>query len=694
MVTPSRPQSPRDVPSGESPVGLTADSLREMLSLGRGGEFPVLAPPGEKAASGVQLFGEYEVLEKVAHGGMGVVYKARHVPLNRVVALKMILGGQFAGPAQVARFRREAEAAARLLHPNIVPIYGVGEHAGWHYLTMPFLEGGNLARAAARERFSPASAAAVMATVAAAVDHAHRNGVLHRDLKPNNILLDDAGAPHVTDFGLARLLEEDECLTRTAAVMGTPAYMAPEQACAKAAAQRPAADVYSLGAILYELLTGRPPFAEATPVETLRRAIQEPPPRPRGLDRRIDKDLETICLKCLEKDPAHRYASAAALAEDLERWRRREPVAARPAGRLLRTRRWARRNPAIAVLLVALSVALVAALWVARAVDRQSQQKARLLVLVGDAIGKELTELWKDDRREYLPISIEKLAVLAGTGAIPDPDSADALPLVVAVHDNDNEKPAATAEAYARLLLYLQGAMAQELGRPVRPELRLYKHNRHARADMLKGEVHLMRMGAHSYLLARDKDPQLEPLVREKTPGGKMIVFFTRPDTGIRTLADLKGRSVAAGDVTSTTSGFWGPVHLYRARITLADLKAYEFNSVHGTAMKAVDGRFFDAGVTGLNSFTRKPRQGLVRLTVAGGGSATWVGRRGQATDVAASFRKSMTSLRDDSILRLLGEATEGFEPCGQEDFEEMHRARPERKAFFGGRDPLEATDE
>src|SRR5882724_5162775 len=271
-------------------------------------------------------FGDYALLEEIGRGGQGVVYRARQKSLNRTVALKVIGLGQWSTTPHLRRFRHEAEAAARLEHPQIVPIYEIGERDGSCYFSMKFIVGGQLDAILKREPMSIRRAAELLVKIARTVQFAHERGILHRDIKPGNILLDRHGEPHLTDFGLARLIEHQSTITNSFDVLGTPSYMAPEQAAGRTKELTPAADVYSLGAVFYDMLTGEPPFAGGTTYETIRMVLEAEPHNPRTRNTKLDVDLATICLKCLEKDPTRRYQSAGALADDVEHWLRHEPI--------------------------------------------------------------------------------------------------------------------------------------------------------------------------------------------------------------------------------------------------------------------------------------------------------------------------------------------------------------------------------
>ncbi len=376
---PATPASPFDMANAETLVG---DNL----------------PPTGALPS--RFFGNYELLDELGRGGMGVVYRARQRNADRLVALKVIRLDQLHSLSRdtqttaVDRFRTEAQAAARLNHDNIVTVYEVGEYQGQQFYSMRYVEGQSLAELVRQKPLSCRRAAAILEPVSRAVHDAHTKGILHRDIKPHNILIDAAsGRPLVADFGLAKLTQGREELTHAGEVMGTPAYMSPEQACDSASVTA-ASDTYSLGATLYCVLTGRPPFQAATAIETLRQVCDAEPAPPRQLNPQIDLDLETICLKCLEKSPQRRYETAAALADDLARYLRGEPIVARPIGSLDRAWRWCKRNPleaglaaiAVSFLLLASVVSTVAYVTTKRALDDSEQSLREAVAVVNDML--------------------------------------------------------------------------------------------------------------------------------------------------------------------------------------------------------------------------------------------------------------------------------------------------------------------
>ncbi len=370
---------------------------------------PVLRP--DRIAPERRFFASYELLGEISRGGMGVVYHARQFNPEREVALKMIHPAGRATPAARLRFEVEVAAVARLHHPRIVSLYESGEHEGVCYFSMRLVKGAGLDELLAGDRLpkEPAARVALLIKVAQAVHYAHQRGILHRDLKPSNILIDADGEPCIADFGLAKIQESDAGLTQDQSVLGSPSYMAPEQAAGKGGEVTTAADVYSLGAILYELLTGRPPFLAKTPLETLRMVVEQPPPAPRKCRPGLSRDLESICLKALEKEPARRYASALSFAEDLERWRNGEPVRARPVKPWEHAWRWCRRRPALAALILVSGLSLLT-------LAIGSTLAARSLKVAGDETRQLVRRLQQENAEGHLERgeTSQGLAVLAG----------------------------------------------------------------------------------------------------------------------------------------------------------------------------------------------------------------------------------------------------------------------------------------
>jgi eukaryotic-like serine/threonine-protein kinase len=351
-------------PHSRAPTAIRRDRKNEA------GDSTVNSPPGPQSdgeeqlgffVNGPQSFSEagYEILGELGRGGMGVVFKAQQSALNRIVALKVVKSGRLASEAELIRFRNEAEAVAQLDHPHIVPIYEVGQCRGQHFFSMKLITGASLDRRAQHYASHPRATAILVAVVARAVHHAHQRGILHRDLKPANVLVDNEGEPHVTDFGLAKRLEGAPEATHSGAILGTPSYMSPEQASGSRGAISTATDVYGLGTILYALLAGRAPFAGTTLVDTLEMVRNQTPEAPSVLNSHVPRDLEVICLKCLEKEPGRRYLSALALAEDLERWLQGLPILARPVGLATRLWMWCRRNRGLAAMAALLVLAFM-----------------------------------------------------------------------------------------------------------------------------------------------------------------------------------------------------------------------------------------------------------------------------------------------------------------------------------------------
>ena len=663
---------------------------------------------------------DYEILERIGRGGMGVVYKARQVSLNRIVALKMVRMGELASPADLARFRREAEAAARLDHPNIVPIYEVGEREANPFLVMRFIHGLSLAermhefaapaskgkRAAqgAVDRAVQSRIARILSVVARAVHYAHERGVLHRDLKSSNILLDEADNPYLTDFGIAKLADQESALTQTAELVGTPSYMSPEQAAGKRVGRE--TDIYSLGAILYELLTGRPPFQGQRPVETLRQVIEQEPTHPVTLNDTADRELAIICLKCLDKDPARRYATALALAEDLERWQRREPILARRAGPILRLRRWTTRNPVLALLIAGLALGMTVATILLLQTRKEQQRKSIALAILRTESARQLQEIW-DSLRPYFAIRSETLAAMSGHEPATLQAGEKRFTFAFVAQGNPLDRLLGAAP----LLEHVEQRISDLAQSPARMDLRLYKRQAEALAGLVDGEVDFMQMNAREYLRAKSLDPGLQPLVRgipsSSVTGNsnETAIILTRKSTGIKTLSDLRGKSFLFGRENSALT-FWTKVHLAEAGITAGDLakRRYLDSGVELTAdnrslvapdignpysdmtpVEAVVSGTYDAAVVGESRFVQVAKEeNLIALKRFNDSGYVLAGRGNLPASTLDGVRQAMTNLVDPQMLQTFMGSPRCFVPCADSDFDPM-RARLSAEAKFDG---------
>ena len=669
-------------------------------------------------------FGDYELGRQIGRGGMGVVYEALQVSLHRPVAVKMILDEQATAPGSRRRFAIEAEAAAKLDHPNIVPIYEVGEHDDQPFLSMKLVQGQSLRQKIASGELGLAAGdgstsksawrgrqqalVRLMATMAHAVHHAHQKGVLHRDLKPGNILIDAEGQPHLTDFGLAKILAPDEgdgasvTATHSSAILGTPSYMSPEQASNQRLTQ--ATDVYGLGAILYELLTGQPPFKGHTALDTIRLVSEQEPKRPSSVHPGIEADLDTICMKCLEKIPEARYVSAQALAEDLERWLRQETIRARPAGPGLRLRRWVRRNPVGTALIASLCVSLGVSLVLLRFARMKAENDAIGRAWVLERVTKELDDIWEKTDQPYVLISPPDLAAL--DSRTPHRLTPDAIKLTFALTINDN--PVGLATAYAPFLHELEHRMERKLGRQVLLSLQLYKAKSWASLVGERSEADVQRMSYLTYVRLRQIAPATTPLAQDRLSAE--FVIFARAGLGVTNLAQAAGHTALFAHPNSILS-FLAKVRLAQAGICATNFRFIKNlgSPVFGTPPVPENGRDseedietyahaavidnvlageFEIGVAPIRHFARhfaKHRgAGLKELDQCSSTPDVYVAKAGLDATIIRAFRESLVSLRDKTLLgRMRKYMKDGFEPITDSDFDKFRRLLNNEAVFF-----------
>jgi ABC-type phosphate/phosphonate transport system substrate-binding protein/tRNA A-37 threonylcarbamoyl transferase component Bud32 len=685
----------RQCPSCLLDLALTCESRPEPQSAALGAIFE----------AGHPALLDYQILERIGRGGMGVVYRARQISLDRMVALKVI-GAELDSPAALARFRREADAARKLDHGNIVPIYEIGEHEASPFLVMRLIEGASLADKLgtfawgsgststnrANHRHVQVKIAHLMATVARAVHYAHAQGVLHRDLKPSNILIDPEGNPHLTDFGIAKFIDQATALTQTAELLGTPCYMSPEQAAGKPLS--PTADIYSLGVIFYELLTGRCPFTAERPVEILRKVMEEEPPPPALFNPSVDRDLATICLKCLDKNPTRRYASAGALAEDLERWQRHEPIRARPAGAVFRLRRWMVKNPALTTFLGALIIGIVLTLGLLAKAREEKNRKSIALAILRTETARQLQELWASPA-PFFGIKSETLAALSGREPARLQSGEQRFTVALIAEGNPLDRILSAAP----LLEHVERSMTTTAPVPTRLDLRLYKRQEQALTHLIAHQVDFLQVNGREFLQARRQMPGLQPLLSLVPLPGRAgwrndsAVIFTRTDTAINTLSDLRGKSFLFGTVDSTLT-FWAKVRLAQAGIRGQDLSRYRYVDVpeelparleartvpdlgnpfsEMTPVEAILDGSYDAAVATERRFVQVAAPGKLRLLGRLEGTPlVLVGQSNISAQVAASLQRGLLGLKDSELLESFARYPCRFEIYSEADLAEM----------------------
>ena len=662
-------------------------------------------------------FGDYILGRQLGSGGMGIVYEAQQISLNRKVALKFIRDSQVASPLMLRRFTIEAEATARLHHPHIVGIHEIGEVDGQPYFSMDLVEGDSLRVLLARGVFTvrtedgsksngrsrQVTIARLMAKAARALHHAHQRGVLHRDLKPANILIDAAGEPRLSDFGLAKILrlttETDtrQSLTGTGDIAGTPSYMSPEQA--SSSETTGASDVYGLGAVLYELLTGKPPFRGNTVLETLQHVQESPPKAPRSINPLVERDLETICLKCLEKDPLRRFASAEALAEDLENWIDHKPINARPVGRIVRAAQWTQRNRTGTALIAALVLGLSTAIVLLAVAKHQAKKRDEVTVRLFRSKVDALNDRWNDTNTASLSISSEDLAVLANRDPI-DPATAKPISIGVTIRGDAIN----FAQRYANQFGELESIMTRSMREPVQLNLAISKWRNPDSERLEQGLVDFSVMEATSFLEAQRRQPGLTAVARiDGTQTGALVVSSR---SRITNAAEIRGRAVLFGGHTAPLT-IAAKAWLAQSRLTANDvnLEVIEEELLNNQNSREILAMLFsgdaDAGVTSLRRYHLSQHQGLNLLTKLTLSPRLVAARSGLDTNVIKALQKALLQVGDNKANGNLSDENSWEEETGFRavpiDAREMEATREllrQAARFDGKPDPFPAGPE